>query len=179
MERRNFIAACAATTGAVACASARETAAAKKGPFADAPLKMSIQPKWFPGKTMQERLPQIAEWGFPAFEHLKLADVTVRPLMDKLGLVLSCRLGAGGQMVNPSDHDRILTQFKENVALAKKLNCPNVIALTGKERPDVSRFSFFDLDDVKALLVSDDVACLADLQLEDHRPEHGEEVGAL
>lgn len=147
MERRNFIAACAATAGAVAVAG--ESAAAKKGPFSDAPLKMSIQPKWFPVKTTEERLTQAAEWGFPAFEQLSFAEVSAKPLMDKLGLVLSCRSGAGEiktrkgqqpkQMVNPADHDRIMAQFKENIAIAKQLGCPSVVALTGQERSDVSR----------------------------------------
>ncbi|MCD6287567.1 MAG: twin-arginine translocation signal domain-containing protein, partial [Candidatus Hydrogenedentes bacterium] len=152
MERRDFVAACAAaaTAGAAVVAGADNVEASqKKVTFADAPLKMSIQPKWFPGKQLEPKLPEIAAWGFSAFEQLNLTDTSVRPLMDKLGLVLSCRSGAGEiriknpkasfQMVNPADHDRIVEQFKKNVEIAKKLNCKTLVGLTGQERHDVSR----------------------------------------
>jgi len=42
-------------------------------------------------------------------------------------------------MVDPTDHDRVVEQFRERVAVAKQLGCTRLVGLTGNERPDVSR----------------------------------------
>jgi hypothetical protein len=66
----------------------------------------------------------VAEWGFPAFEWLfPTGDLdALREAMDRCGVELSCINGAGGiaprQMVDPSDHDRLVRQFKAQVKLA-------------------------------------------------------------
>jgi len=145
MKRRAFLASC--TAGLAGCALARgadSEAARNKGPFADAPLKISVPPSWFKG-SIDERLEQIATWGFPAYEWLNpTGDLdALRTKADSLGLELSCIVGAGrigpGTMVNPDDHDDVVKQFRERVAMAKQLGCKRLIGLTGNERDDVSR----------------------------------------
>lgn len=146
MNRRSFLTSCAAAAGSAALLTSAPAAAAKKeGPFADAPLKISMPPGWFKGKTIDEKLEQIAEWGFPAYEWLgPSGDLdALKAAMDRVGLELSCIVGAGAiaprQMVDPEDHDRVVAQFRGRVQMAHKLGCKNLIGLTGNERTDVSR----------------------------------------
>jgi len=146
MDRKTFLTSCATAAGSLALfESAPASAARKKGPFADAPLRISAPPKWFEGKTIDDKLERLAEWGLPAYEWLKpTGDLdALRATMDRLGLELSCIIGAGAikprQMVDPTDHDRVVDQFKAQVQIAHKLGCKNLIGLTGNERTDVSR----------------------------------------
>ncbi len=146
MNRRAFLTTCATVSGSLSLLNGTTAlAATKKGLFADAPLKMSMPPGWFRGKTIDEKLDQLAQWGFPAYEWLNVSgDLdALRKTMDKLGLELSCIVGAGAiaprQMVDPDDHDRVVEQFKERVQVAHTLGCKNLIGLTGNERNDVSR----------------------------------------
>ena len=147
MDRRSFLSTCAASAaGGLTLAKAGIASAAKpKGLFADAPLKMSMPPGWFPGKSMEDKIEALAKWGFPAYEWLNPGgDIdSLKAKMDELGLELSCICGAGAiaprQMVDPTDHDRVEAQFHERIALGKKLGCTTLIGLTGNERDDVSR----------------------------------------
>jgi hydroxypyruvate isomerase len=155
MDRRAFIAGCAVTAGGAVLFPGRAAMAAKTKKeqevktgnkmFADAPLRMSVQPGWFKGKTIDEKLAAIAEWGFPAYEWLGPdGDLdALKAAMDRAGLQLSCMNGAGAiaprQMVDPTDHDRVVEQFKERVQTAHKLGCKNLVGLTGNERTDASR----------------------------------------
>ncbi len=146
MDRRRFVSACAATAGSLALVqSGASSAAERKGPFADAPLKMSAPPGWCGGNTLEERLERIANWGFPAYEWLWPAgDLdALRATADKFGLTISCIVGAGAigprQMVDPTDHDRVVDQFKNAVKVAHKLGCKTLIGLSGNERTDISR----------------------------------------
>jgi len=145
MKRRTFLASC--TAGLASCAVARGAdsgAARKKGPFADAPLRISVPPGWFKGST-DDKLEQIAAWGLPAYEWLNPSGdlAALRKKADSLGLELSCIVGVGrigpGAMVNPDEHDDMVKQFRERVDVAKQLGCKRFIGLTGNERDDVSR----------------------------------------
>jgi len=147
MDRRTFMTGLATTAaGSLAVSHSRPGhAAGKSGPFADAPLKMSVSPNLFTGKTVEEKLQQVADWGFPAYEWLwpRGDPDKIRAAADDLGLELSCIVGAGaiepGQMVDPADHDRVVEQFRAAVQVAHKLGCKNLIGLTGNERSDISR----------------------------------------
>lgn len=155
MNRRKFITVSAAASGAAilpaAIASAaskdKESAAASATDkmFSDAPLRISVQPGWFKGNTIDEKLAAIAEWGFPAYEWLgPEGDIdALKAAMDRAGLPISCIGGAGKiaprQMVDPTDHDRVVEEFKERVKLAHKLGCKNLIGLSGNERTDATR----------------------------------------
>ena len=145
MRRRTFLASCAAGAGSVALAGgAQGQQASSKGPFADVKLKMSLPIGWFKGST-DERLEQIAAWGFPAYEWLNPeGDLdALRSKADSLGLELSCIVGVGairpGQMMDPKRHDSMVKQFRDRVKMAHKLGCKRLIGLTGNERRDVSR----------------------------------------
>lgn len=145
MNRRGFLAGCAAAgVGAALMGKLPGAAAAPSGPFAEVPLRMSVPIDFFSG-TVEEKLEQVAKWGFPAYEWLgPEGDFdAIRAKSDALGLTLSCIVGAGaiapGQMVNPKDHDRVVAQFEERVELAKRLGCKNLVGLTGNERRNVPR----------------------------------------
>jgi len=146
MDRRTFLSGC---TAAAALAGGATTAVARSdepvaGLFADAPLKISMPLSWFRGKTVGDKLEQIAAWGFPAYEWLGPTGdlVALRAAMDRTGLELSCIGGAGAiaprQMVDPTDHDRVVEQFRERIKVAHQLGCRTLIGLTGNERMDVS-----------------------------------------
>ena len=147
MDRRSFLGACAATAGGTALLESASAAAAKtnKGLFSDAPLNISMPLGFFRGKGVDEKLQEIADWGFSAYEWLgPSGDLdALRAAMDKAGVKLSCITGAGKiaprQMVDPTDHDRVVEQFKERVQVAHKLGCKTLIGLTGNERDDVSK----------------------------------------
>lgn len=147
MDRRSFLTNCTAavTTGYAMLKIAPAAVPEKNGPFADAPLKISVSPEWFPGTTIDEKLAAIARWGLPAYEDLRPKgdlDAT-KAAMDKHGLALSCIVGAGAiaprQMVDPTDHNRVVEQFKESVRVAHKLGCKNLVGLTGNVLEGVSR----------------------------------------
>lgn len=147
MNRRTFVGACAAATfGAGFLKGAPMLAAAPEDkPFSNAKLRMSAPLDWFPGEKPEDRLDHVAAWGLPAYEWLGPdGDFdAIRARADALGLELSCIGGAGaiapGGMVNPDDHDKVVAQFKERVALAKRLNCKRLVALSGNERDDIPR----------------------------------------
>jgi len=146
MDRRSFLTRCvAASAGWAALAGSAPDATEKKGPFADAPLRISAPPGWFPGDTIEEQLEHIAAWGFPAYEWLgPTGDLdALRATMDGLGIEISCICGVGaiapGQMVAPTQHDRLIKGFWQTVKTAQTLGCKNIVGLTGNERTDVSR----------------------------------------
>jgi len=145
MDRRSFLASCAAAAGSVAFANAASAQdAPSPGPFADVPLRIAPSPGWFDG-SIDEQLAQVAAWGFSAYEWLgPQGDFdALKATMDSLELELTCIVGAGaiapGGMVNAADHDRVERQFRERVALAKRLGCKRLVGLSGNERDDVSR----------------------------------------
>lgn len=146
MIRRSFLSTCAAATAGAAflkSAPALAEAPADK-PFSKLPLKMSAPLDWFPGDTPMARIEQAAAWGLPAYEWLgPEGDFdAMRKKADECGTVLSCIVGAGaiapGGMVNPDDHNKVVDQFKERVALAKRLNCKRLVGLSGNKNPDLS-----------------------------------------
>ncbi len=147
MIRRSFLSTCAAATvGAAFVKSVPVLAAAPADkPFSKLPLKMSAPLDWFPGDTPMARIEQAASWGLPAYEWLgPEGDFDgMRKTADSCGTVLSCIVGAGaiapGGMVNTDDHDKIVAQFKERAALAKRLNCKRLVGLSGNERQDIPR----------------------------------------
>ncbi len=146
MNRRSFMTACAATAGGLAMLKPGRALAEPPSdkPFSKAKLRMSAPIDWFPGSTVVEKLDTVAAWGLPGYEWLG-ANGDPKPIREKadsLGLELSCIGGAGkiaaGQMVLPSDHDKVVDQFKERVKLAKEINCKHLVGLSGNTREDAS-----------------------------------------
>ncbi|NIA16588.1 MAG: TIM barrel protein [Nitrospiraceae bacterium] len=146
MDRRGFMASCATAAGGAVLLSATDAAAkpSSKKPFAKAPLKMSAPLDWFRGRTFEEKLDKVDKWGLPGCEWLgaKGDGAEFRKAADPRGIQLSCIGGVGkiapGQMVLPSDHDKLVAQFEERVALAKAFGCKTLIGLTGNERNDAT-----------------------------------------
>lgn len=147
MDRRTFMASCAAASLSVLNGVSRAAFGAEarpSGPFANVPLKMGVPPSWFSG-AIEEQLEQAAAWGFPGYEWLgPTGDLdAMRAKADSLGLEMTCIVGAGaiaqGGMVNPDDHDKVVQQFRERIGVAKRLGCKRLVGLTGNERADVSR----------------------------------------
>lgn len=145
MNRRNFMVACGASAGAAAFLKSMTAMGAAPGdkPFAKAKLRMSCPLDFFPSKNPLERLEEAAAWGFTAYEWLNPSGDfdALRKKADSLGLELSCMVGAGhigpGTMIKTEDHDKVVEQFKERVALAKKLNCRHLVGLSGNVRDDI------------------------------------------
>lgn len=151
MNRRSFLASSAALIGATAASQTTAQAAPKSaGPFAEVPLKMSVQAQFFPG-TIDEQLEAVAAWGFPAYEwHTPEGDLeALRRKADSLGLGLSCIRGCGriaaGYMMDPDQHDAVVNEFTERVKLAKQLGTRRLIGLTGNARLDISYDQQVDL----------------------------------
>jgi hydroxypyruvate isomerase len=111
--------------------------------FAKAPLSIAVPLHWFSG-TDEEKIAQVAEWGFPAYEWLGTeGDLdALRRKADEVGVKPSCIVGAGsiapGGMVNPDDHDAVVAQFERQVAAAQQLDCTRLVGLTGNARDDAS-----------------------------------------
>lgn len=151
MNRRGFMTSCAAAAGAFAAAreasGQQETVAVpaeSTGLFASTPLRIAPPLGWFDGEVAQQ-LEQIASYGFEAFEWLgPEGDLeALKAKMDEFGLELTCIGGAGaiapGQMVDPSDHDRVVQQFRDRVQIAHRLGVKRLVGLSGNERSDASR----------------------------------------
>ena len=147
MIRRTFLTSCAAATvGAAFWKGIPALAAIPEGkPFSTSKLRMSAPLDWFPGDKPEDKLDVVAAWGLTAYEWLwpKGDFDAIRAKADALGLELSCIVGAGaiapGGMVDPEDHDRVERQFKKAVETAKKLNCKQLVGLSGNERTDIPR----------------------------------------
>ncbi len=146
MNRRNFMASCGAAAGATAFFQSMAALGAVPGdkPFAKSKLRMSCPLDFFKPKDPLQRLEEAAAWGFSAYEWLgPSGDLdALRKKADSLGMELSCMVGAGrigpGTMVTTEDHDKVFEQFKERVAMAKKLNCKHLVGLSGNVRDDIS-----------------------------------------
>ena len=146
MDRRGFLAGCAAVAGGAALLKDTPAMAEPPAdkPFSKVKLRMSAPIDFFPGATPVEKVEVAAAWGLPAYEWLGASgDLDeLRKKADSLGMELSCTGGAGrigpGTMVTREDHDKVVEQFKERVALAKKVNCKHLVGLSGNERKDVS-----------------------------------------
>ena len=147
MLRRTFLGSCAASLTGAGFLQMDEAHAAPDTttPFAAAKLRIAAPLDWFPGITPEEKLDAAAEWGLPAYEWLYPMGnpEKISAKADALGLELSCIAGAGaissGWMVQPEEHDKTVEMFVERVALAKRLNCKQLVGLTGNTRKDVSR----------------------------------------
>ena len=147
MRRRSFLGSCAAVVAGAGCLKSAPALAAppEDKPFSKVKLKMSAPLDWFPGDTPVQRIEAAAAWGLPAYEWLgPEGDFdAMRAKSDELGIQLSCIVGAGaiapGGMVNPDDHEKVIAQFKERVALAKRLGCKRLVGLSGNESKDIPR----------------------------------------
>jgi len=146
MDRRGFLASCAAVAGGATLVK-NVTVAAEPPPdkpFSKAKLRMSAPIDWFPGDSPEAKVEVAAAWGLPAYEWLGASGdlEALRKKADSLGMELSCTGGAGkigpGAMVKVEDHDKVVEQFKERVAFAKKVNCRRLVGLSGNERTDIS-----------------------------------------
>ena len=146
MDRRGFLAGCAAVAGGAALLKDTQAMAEPPAdkPFSKVKLRMSAPIDFFPGATPVEKVEVAASCGLPAYEWLGASgDLDeLRKKADSLGMELSCTGGAGkigpGTMVTREDHDKVVEAFKERVALAKKVNCKHLVGLSGNERKDVS-----------------------------------------
>lgn len=140
MTRRSFMASCTTTATGLALLGAapanKESRIPEGRPFSKLKLKMAVSPGWFEG-SLDEQLEQIAAWGFPAYEILgPQGDLAaLRRKADSLGLEMTCIVGAGAiaarQMVDPTDHDRLVEMFKERIGMAKQLGCTRLVGLSG------------------------------------------------
>jgi len=150
MNRRTFLLSTAAWGTAALAPSVNAQETKPMGPFSKLPFKMAVQPQFFPG-TLDEQLQAVARWGFPAYEwHSPEGDLDeLRRKADALGLGLSCILGCGriapGYMMDPAQHDAVVDEFRQRVAMAKKLGTKRLIGLTGNARNDISYDEQMDL----------------------------------
>ncbi len=150
MNRRRFFLSTAALGAAALAPSGNAQETNPSGRFASLPLKMAVQPQFFPG-TLDEQLQAIARWGFPAYEwHSPEGDLdALRRKADALGLALSCIRGCGriapGYMMAPDQHDVVVEEFRKQVAVAKKLGTDHLIGLTGNARTDIAYDEQMDL----------------------------------
>lgn len=147
MNRRHFLGACAAAAGGAAVMGAAEgqVAAPVEGKtLQHAKLKISVPCQWWDKLPVEQRLEKVKGWGAAAFEWLNPdGDLdALKRKSDELQLPLSCIVGTGaidaGQMVLPSDHDRIEKQLRERIELGKKLGCLRLIGLSGNTRIDAT-----------------------------------------
>lgn len=109
---------------------------------------------WMPG-DYYSRFAEAKKYGFKAIEMLGWTDIDLdraRKAIDDSGMVLSAILT---QSKNPEIQKKLdnrhgivwedtfedyYTAMSETVAAAVKLNCPNVVAVSGNERSDVPRY---------------------------------------
>ncbi len=149
MNRRTFL----FTSATLSAAGVpRAVAQATKEPrsFADLPLKMAVQPQFFPG-TINEQLEAAAAWGFPAYAwHNPEGDLdAIRRQADDLGLALCCIRGCGrieaGFMMDSAQHDAVVEEFRQRIGMAKQLGTRQLIGLTGNARDDISYDEQMDL----------------------------------
>ena len=146
MNRRGFLAGCAAVAGGAALlkdAPAMAEPPADK-PFSKVKLRMSVPIDFFPGASPLEKLDVAAAWGLSGYEWLGAGGdpEPLRKKADSLGLELSCTGGTGrigpGTMVKVEDHDEVVEQFKKRVEFAKAVNCKHLVGLSGNTRTDIS-----------------------------------------
>jgi len=144
MNRRAFLLSTSAMLGGAAAAPrvlAQPPGAS--GSFADLPLRLAVQPQFFPG-TLDEQLEAAAAWGFSAYAwHNPEGDLeAVRRKADSLGLALCCIRGCGriepGFMMDPAQHDAVVDEFRQRIGIAKTLGTRQLIGLTGNAREDIS-----------------------------------------
>jgi hydroxypyruvate isomerase len=147
MDRRKFLGTCAAVAGgaAVAGAAKAQGAAPVEGKTLKHPkLRIAVQPGIYKDMSIGQRLEKLAGWGAAAYEWLNPEGdmAELRRIADSVGLPPSVIGGVGaiapGQMVLPIDHDRLEQQFRDRIALAKRLGCTRLIGLTGNTRDDAS-----------------------------------------
>lgn len=118
-------------------------------------FKFSCSGGWMPG-SYEERFFNAKKYGFKAIEMLGWTGVnfeTARAAIDESGVELSAILT---QSKNPDIqaklnnthgivwedlYDDYVTAMTETVEAAVKLNCKNVVAVTGNERSDVPRYT--------------------------------------
>lgn len=148
MKRRSFLTAAAAGAGAFAVAPGKlAIGAVPEGrPFANLPLKVSCSYGWLKDCLPRDSTPLdifklAAEWGFPAVEHLGAGgdkrnyDQFVQATQET-GVKWSCISGAGriteGEMLDVSQHDRLMEQCAESIEQAKGLGCKCIVGLTGE-----------------------------------------------
>ena len=148
MKRRSFLTAAAAGAGVLAAGPARNVMAAvpEGRPFANLPLKIACSYGWLSDCLPKDSPPMdvfklAAEWGFPAVEHLgaggdarnyeKFAEAS-----RETGVKWSCIMGAGritqGEMLDVSQHDRLVEQCRDAIDQAKGLDCKLIVGLTGE-----------------------------------------------
>lgn len=144
MDRRAFVTSCAAAAGGAALLGAKGGTPPEGKPFSKVRLNMSAPFGWFRGGTVEKKLEGVAAWGLRGTEWLgaKGDGSAFKKKAGELGIELSCIKGAGsiapGYMVQPEDHDKVVAEFEERIALAKTYGCKHLIGLTGNERDDAS-----------------------------------------
>ena len=147
MDRRAFI-----KVGATAVAVSGTSAGARlkaDEPTDGGPLRtrIAVSPGWFAGSHV-EQISQIAAAGFTAFEHLGAGrwedKQAVRSKCEELGVACGA-IGGGMGTINdwgpndPQHHPRFVEAVKQSIQDALAIGSKRLLALSGADRPGVSK----------------------------------------
>lgn len=148
MKRRSFLTAAATSATMLSTVGGRSAmgAAPAGKPFANLPLKIACSYGWLAdclprGSRPIDVFRLASDWGFPGVELLgagedrKNYDAYVAA-SEETGVEWTCIMGAGritqGEMLDPTQHDRLEEQCAAAIEQAKGLNCKCIVGLTGE-----------------------------------------------
>ena len=146
MNRRQFARTATAALGAAALAPL-PSFSQPAGSASTAPFKLSIM-LWtiLRDQPFEERLEKVVEAGYHAVEligeHKKWSDDEWRRIMKKkesLGITFDATAGLQQGFADPKELDAFLAELKELITAARKLECPEIILLTGNHVEGLSR----------------------------------------
>ncbi len=146
MDRRSFLKSTACVAAAAAAGGAASAAPVKKI-GAGLRTKIAINPSWFKGSHV-EQIEQVAAYGFPAFEKLSAGNwpdkEAVRRKCEELGIECGAIGGGMGTITkwgpnDPENHKRFVEAVKQSIENAKAIGSKVLLALTGPNRPGVSK----------------------------------------
>ena len=153
--RRSFL-----KTGAAALLAATGLHAQQPVPPMPAPkssrIKSSVMIWILPG-SMEEKLRQVAEVGFQSVELVSeyrtwtdLQVDTYMRLMHSYGFGIDTLMAQTdwaqqpNSMVNPNHRERFLSDLKEAIVWAKRLDCPQILLMSGNEQPGMNYQAQFE-----------------------------------
>lgn len=153
MNRRTFHRAIASATLGAALAPGRSPLGAAPAPAGEAPFKLSVM-LWtvFRDLPFEQRLEKIAEAGFHSVELVtefeKWTEEDYRKALSKkqaLGLGFDTLLANANYhtrpvtLVNPIHREGFLTDVRNSLKIAQKLECPTLIVMSGNAVPGMTR----------------------------------------
>ena len=170
MRRREFTRALATTAlaAAVPVAGESQTNSAQT----NGPLKLSVM-LWtiYRDLPFEQRLEKVAEAGYHAVELVgefkKWSDEDFRRANAKkqsLGITFDATAGLSTSIVDPKARDAFLAELNTFVGIAKKLECPAIIVLTGNRIENLPKQAHHDAC-VEALKRAGDIAAKNNLTL--------------